>query len=47
MNEVATTCDGCGSDITYGQTCYLVGTGEELDELQVAKVVCAECRPAA
>lgn len=45
--DVATDCDGCRADIAYGQTAYLVPTGEEIDGCPVARLLCAACYGAA
>jgi hypothetical protein len=41
--DVATDCDGCHGDVAFGETAYLVPTGEEMDGTPVARLLCADC----
>lgn len=43
----ATDCDACHADISYGETAYLIPTGEEIDGSSVARLLCATCYGAA
>lgn len=51
-DDIATTCDGCGSPIPYGVTCYSVWTGEWYGSVwtgewyegsPVVRIECSDC----
>lgn len=41
--EIADSCDECGTGIPYRTTCYMAPNGKTEDGLPVVSIVCVDC----